>query len=230
MATCGQPSQRATDYLEGALSTAGRLAYFAHLARCGDCRAELRQLRLTVSLLSRVGPPPVSGPARADVMASFRRWQPSASTPAVHAVPLSVRLASRLDRLLGGSRGLAALAVVLLGSLGLATLIRPVPGTAEPALAGLECMGTELLAGLLPLAAVGVLAWQSRRALSVNVFAVAAALGAIAGQAAIHFTCPEIGMRLHVAFHVAGVLAAVLVGAAASGLGNALARPRAVRG
>ena len=52
--TCEQASQRSTDYLEGAVSIAQRWSYRAHLATCRNCRAELRQTRLTVTLLRRV--------------------------------------------------------------------------------------------------------------------------------------------------------------------------------
>jgi anti-sigma factor RsiW len=222
--TCEQASQRSTDYLEGALSTAQRWSFRAHLARCRHCRAELRQLRLTVSLLRRVGPPPVSEPARADVMAMFRRWQPSTGAPAPVLVTATERLLSALDRLLGGGRGLIALALVMLGSLALAARLRPIPGASEPAFAGLECLGVEMLAALLPLLAVGALAWHARRAVSGKVFAVTAALGALAGQAAIHASCPQAGLHLHAAFHVAGVLAAVLLGVIASSAQSALLR------
>lgn len=221
---CEQTHQRGTDYLEGALSTAERWRYRAHLARCRSCRAELRQLRLTIGLLVRVGPPPISEPARADVMAMFRRWQPSAAAPPALRVPPAARLLSALERLLRGRRGLFALAALLLGSLGLAALLQPGSGAGAPALAGLECMLTEVVAGLVPLVAVGALAWQARRAVSPYTFAAVAALGALVGQAAIHFDCPPQLLHIHAAFHVAGVFGALVLGVAASSVEIALLR------
>jgi anti-sigma factor RsiW len=221
---CEQTHRRGTDYLEGALSTAERWRYRAHLARCRSCRAELRQLRLTVDLLRRVGPPPISEPARADVMAMFRRWQPPAAAPLGLRVPRASGLLSALERLLRGRRGLFALAALLLGSFVLAALLKPEPGAGAPALAGLECMLTEVLAGLVPLLAVGALAWQVRRAVSPYTFAAVAALGALFGQAAIHFDCPPQHLHIHAAFHVAGVFGALVLGIAASSIEIALLR------
>jgi anti-sigma factor RsiW len=98
---CEQAHQRGTDYLDAAVSTAERWRYRAHLARCRSCRAELRQLRLTIDLLRRVGPPPISEPARADVMTTFRRWQPRTAAQAPAPLPASRRLAFALARVFG---------------------------------------------------------------------------------------------------------------------------------
>jgi hypothetical protein len=221
--TCSQVNERATDYMERKLSIAGRLAVRAHVARCRDCRAFLRQMRLTVSVLHGVGAEPVPEATRASLLEMFRAVPAPSVAPAVaetSARRLSARMLSGLDRLLGGPKSLIALALLVLGSLGLAAAVRAVPGQALPLSAGLMCGGMEMLAGMLPLGIVTALAWRGRRPSSWAAYAIPAGLGALVGQSMLHFTCPEQGMYVHLGFHVAGVMAAIALGWVAS-LGQA---------
>jgi anti-sigma factor RsiW len=49
---CREVVERLTDYLEGALPAGGRARLHAHLAGCRGCRDHLRQLLVTIRLLS----------------------------------------------------------------------------------------------------------------------------------------------------------------------------------
>ena len=228
--TCTQVHDRATDYLERKLSIAGRFALRAHVATCRDCRAYLRQMRLTVSVLRGLGSEPVSEPMRASLLTMFRAAE-APQTAALGArahTGFSARALAALDWLLRGSRSLAAVALLSLVSLGLVAAVRAVPGAALPLGAGLMCGGMELGAGMLPLVIVAALAWRSRRPSSWAAYAVPAGLGALIAQASLHFTCPEQGMYVHLGFHLAGVGAAIMVGWLAS-LGQAMWTGRPAR-
>lgn len=82
---------------------------------------------------------------------------------------------------------------------------------------GVKCVLIELIAASLPVATTAFLV-ASRRAIGgAWRFSAAAALGALAGQAALHLTCPVSGVRPHLlAFHTGGVFLAALVGLAVS--------------
>jgi anti-sigma factor RsiW len=59
MLTCHQVAEEATEYMEGAASPARRLAVWAHLRLCPNCREYLRQLSRTIGLARRaLAPPP----------------------------------------------------------------------------------------------------------------------------------------------------------------------------
>lgn len=217
--TCDQIHDRATDYMERKLSIAGRLAFRAHVATCRACRAHLRQMRLTVSVLRGLGTERVSEPTRASLLSMFR------VAKVTQAVPLAARASSSrgparalslLDRLLGGWKASLALVLPVVGSLALVAAVRAAPGASLPLSAGLMCGGMELGAGLLPLGIVVALAWRGRRASSWAAYAVPAGLGALIGQSMLHFTCPEQGMYVHLGFHFAGVVGAIAVGWLAS--------------
>jgi anti-sigma factor RsiW len=79
---CRDVTELTTDYLEGALPRARRLAMSFHLAICRMCRRHLRQVRATVRLLRRV-PAPAPSPATEDaVMASLAHPpEPEAGPP-----------------------------------------------------------------------------------------------------------------------------------------------------
>jgi anti-sigma factor RsiW len=50
---CRELAELVTDYLEGALSTAERARFEAHLAACEGCKRYLEQIRTTVDLTRR---------------------------------------------------------------------------------------------------------------------------------------------------------------------------------
>lgn len=60
MLTCQGLSDKATDYMEGALPPAQRLSVWTHLRLCPACRRYLRQLRLAIGLArsATMAPPP----------------------------------------------------------------------------------------------------------------------------------------------------------------------------
>ena len=66
MLTCRDVTEHATDYMEGALAPRTWLAMRVHLFICRMCRAYLRQLRRTATLLRgrRLPPPPPEVEAR----------------------------------------------------------------------------------------------------------------------------------------------------------------------
>ncbi|WP_395816814.1 anti-sigma factor family protein [Devosia sp.] len=55
MLTCKELSERATDYLENALSPAQRAGIKMHLLMCKHCQAYVDQLAKTVKLLKAAG-------------------------------------------------------------------------------------------------------------------------------------------------------------------------------
>jgi hypothetical protein len=82
---------------------------------------------------------------------------------------------------------------------------------------GAECVLVELFAAALPLATTAYLAKTGRAVNRPGRFAAAAALGALAGQAALHLSCPVRTAGPHLwAFHTGGVLLAAMVGLAVS--------------
>jgi anti-sigma factor RsiW len=223
MLTCREVTERSTDFMEGRMSPLGKMSVVAHLALCTACRSYMRQMRSTVALLAELGREPSSEPVPADLMAMFRAWRPPSAAPA--APGRAARLLARLDRLLGGARSYGAALAVVLASGALVGLVRPIPGAAIPLQAGIMCLGMELMAGLLPLGAVMALVWRGRRPITSGVHAFVAGAGALVGQSSLHFTCPEDGLRTHLlAFHLGGVLLAMLLGFAAGRAQQALGR------
>jgi anti-sigma factor RsiW len=72
---CQQAVELVTDYLEGALSSAERARFEAHLAGCPHCTEYLREMRLTIAAVGRVRPEALSPDARADLIALYRSWR-----------------------------------------------------------------------------------------------------------------------------------------------------------
>lgn len=93
---------------------------------------------------------------------------------------------------------------------------------------GVKCVAIELIAASLPLMSTALLALRDREFPGAWRFSAAAALGALAGQAGLHLTCPVASARLHlIAFHTGGVLLATLLGlAVATTTSRALAKRR----
>lgn len=82
---------------------------------------------------------------------------------------------------------------------------------------GIKCVLIELIAASLPLATTAFLVVSRRVASGAWRFSAAGALGALAGQAALHLTCPVSDVRPHLlTFHTGGVLLAALMGLAVS--------------
>ena len=75
---CRAIADLATDYLEDALDPRARGVFAEHVAGCEDCATILDQLQATVALLGSLGPEPVAAAARAQALATFRAWRPTA--------------------------------------------------------------------------------------------------------------------------------------------------------
>jgi anti-sigma factor RsiW len=72
---CQQVVELVTDYLEGALSEAGRRRFERHLAGCPHCTEYLAQMRETIRLAGRVTAEDLTSAMRADLTDLYRRWQ-----------------------------------------------------------------------------------------------------------------------------------------------------------
>jgi anti-sigma factor RsiW len=72
---CQQAVELVTDYLEGALSRAGRRRFEAHLAGCPNCAQYLEQVRATIMLTGRMEPAELTAQAQEDLIRLYRRWR-----------------------------------------------------------------------------------------------------------------------------------------------------------
>jgi len=75
--TCKQLVELVTDYFEGALPTAERACFEAHLAGCRGCRAYLAQMRRTIRTLGALTEESIAPPAREHLLRAFRDWKTS---------------------------------------------------------------------------------------------------------------------------------------------------------
>lgn len=167
-----------------------------------------------------------AGPQRAPVRLRWI-WPAAAATVAAFCVPILLARQLELEglaaalvvllaaTLLAGTAGTlrAAALVTLAAAAGFALAAGGVPVavvTAPVHASGLDCTFQELLAAALPL---GATAWMFRRRPLPGALATAAAAGALAGQAALHLSCPGSHSAAHLwVFHVGGVAAAALIG------------------
>src|SRR5207302_3624825 len=84
------------------------------------------------------------------------------------------------------------------------------------ALTGIECVAIELFAGAWPFAAAALSRGMAARPGAAGPAAALAAAGALAGQAALHLTCPVAHALPHLlVFHLGGVVLASFAGALA---------------
>ena len=74
---CQDVSEKATDYMEGALPLRQWLAMRWHLLRCSMCRAYLDQLRKTTRLLGIGRLPPPSPERERELLAAARPKPPA---------------------------------------------------------------------------------------------------------------------------------------------------------
>ena len=71
---CQQAVELVTDYLEDALSDAGRRRFAAHLAGCPHCTEYLAQMRATIKLTGQLTPADLSPDMQDEFIALYRRW------------------------------------------------------------------------------------------------------------------------------------------------------------
>jgi anti-sigma factor RsiW len=72
---CQQAVELVTDYLEGALSPAGRRRFEKHLAGCPNCTEYLAQMRATIALAGEIAPEDLSPVMRDEFIALYQRWR-----------------------------------------------------------------------------------------------------------------------------------------------------------
>jgi anti-sigma factor RsiW len=72
---CQQAVELVTDYLEGALSRAGRRRFEAHLAGCPHCTEYLAQMRATIELTGRLTPADLTPQMQDEFIALYRAWR-----------------------------------------------------------------------------------------------------------------------------------------------------------
>ena len=73
--TCQEVVELVTDYLEGTLDDTTRVEIEAHLSLCPGCGEYLRQMRATLDAVGHVPLDSLSGEARDELLAAFRRSQ-----------------------------------------------------------------------------------------------------------------------------------------------------------
>jgi len=75
MADGGHVAAQATEYLDGALAPADRVAFETHVAACPACAQVLHELCETIRLLGQLPPEPLTADARDRLLGTFRRWR-----------------------------------------------------------------------------------------------------------------------------------------------------------
>jgi len=144
-----------------------------------------------------------------------------------HLTAVATALLAALASAAAFTWGGAALALLPVAS-GVFSLIAGAGGGLHVA-TGLKCTLFELIVALLPLG-VSVLALRrsTQDGRSPLLLAVHAAAGALAGHAALHFTCPVSTATPHLlVFHTGGVVLAGLLGLAAAAASSTIrSRPR----
>ena len=122
--------------------------------------------------------------------------------------------AASLAALLAGLSGRGANAVLAAGVASLALAMWAGSAQGLDPLIGLKCVAIELVAASVPFAVAALSRGAVPRPSSPGPAAALAAAAALAGQAALHLTCPVRHALPHLlAFHVAGVALAVVLGA-----------------
>lgn len=71
---CQQAVELVTGYLEGALPSAQRRRFEAHLASCPDCPEYLAQMRAVIALAGSVTTDDLTPRARSELISLYRRW------------------------------------------------------------------------------------------------------------------------------------------------------------
>jgi len=72
--SCQELVELVTDYLEGVLDVATRVAFDRHIAGCPDCTRYLRQLELIVAATGRLTPADLGPEAEEALLQAFRGW------------------------------------------------------------------------------------------------------------------------------------------------------------
>jgi hypothetical protein len=226
-----------------------RVAARAHASGCAGCARALREAERLQELVAACELPPLPAGAleRATeaIVAELRREARLRATASIAAVCAS--MVALVGLTWGGARTaedcawaaiLGALAVALaavarrrsflvVAAAVLAATIAAVaagqPGPLAPWI-GLHCLGAELASAAMVVGAAWLAIRGGTTTLARSAVAAAAAAGALAGDAALQVTCAAQGAIPHLlAFHVGGVLLAVLGASALWGARRRLA-------
>ncbi len=76
--TCKEVVELMTGYLDGTLSAADRARFEVHISGCDGCHAYLAQLRMTRTLLGKLGNEPVPELIQSELLEAFRSWRSGA--------------------------------------------------------------------------------------------------------------------------------------------------------
>lgn len=76
MLTCRDVTERATDYVEGAMPFGQQVSLWMHLAMCKHCRAYLHQYRTTIALMNQLPEEPPPPECRDELLRRFRDRKP----------------------------------------------------------------------------------------------------------------------------------------------------------
>ncbi len=75
MLTCKELTEIITDYLEGHMSFGQRLRFQLHVGMCRNCRAYLRQMKLTIQTLGKVPAETIPPPLLEELVQRLRDWK-----------------------------------------------------------------------------------------------------------------------------------------------------------
>jgi hypothetical protein len=74
---CDELVERVTDHLEDALGTEDQLRWDDHVGVCFGCQAHVREIRVTLDLVSSLGAEPPSAQLESTLLARYREWAES---------------------------------------------------------------------------------------------------------------------------------------------------------
>jgi anti-sigma factor RsiW len=75
MLTCKEITELVTDFVEGKLPWAKRVAFQLHLGICVACRAYLAQMQATQQALGRMPAAPLPDDVRDAMLERFKNWK-----------------------------------------------------------------------------------------------------------------------------------------------------------
>jgi hypothetical protein len=245
--TCHELRSNAAGLMSLPNDDAERAAAETHAKACSGCAAALREGRAVMRLLEVVPAPPDPSAeslarARAAVLAEIAAeggariptWPTILAVLAAFGGVLALaKEAQPFGRgyyeafsLLAATLAIAALSrnartlwMTSLGALLASAGFSLIAGAGSELFGvyGLRCLAVELFASALPLGLATIAAFRGTVPATPLHFATVAALGALAGQAALHVTCRAGAQLPHLLVtHTLGVAAAALLGAAIS--------------
>lgn len=74
MLTCKEITELVTAFAEGQLGLMDRVRFRLHISMCPNCRAYVRQLRITARALGRLPEPEIPPDLQAELLHHFETW------------------------------------------------------------------------------------------------------------------------------------------------------------